>query len=276
MSRRDLPDRTEGRAGVVTFGLSVFVPARNESGNLEGAIQDIIEAAESRFIDYEILLVDDGSTDGTSALADRLERANPRIRAIHHPQPRGIAFGYQAALALATKGYFAFIPGDREINVASIRAIFGAVGTADLVVPYHANREARAWYRRVMTWVTTSLINALFWRRLRYYQGPTVYPTALARQLPARTGGFFFLAEKLLYALDHGCTYVEVGLLHQERVFGRSKAVTVANILVALQTIFETWWTLRVRNAQPALGVAEPVDSDAASDGPAFEERAKS
>ncbi len=253
---------------VLGNSLSVFVPAHNEAKNLEGAIRDVTAAAEARFEDYEILLVDDGSTDGTAEVADSLARKNHRIRIIHNPIKRGIAAGYRTALGLATKEYFAFIPGDREINAASVRMIFQAVGSADLVVPYHANREARAWHRRVMTWVSTTLLNVLFMRHLRYYQGPTVYPTDLARTLPAHGRGFFFLTEMLVHALDGGCSYVEVGLLHQERAFGKSKAVTLSNILTALQAIFGAWWTLRVRRARgaalPAAVNERPPDSGVA------------
>jgi len=246
--------------------LSVFVPAHNEADNLEGAIRDVVEAAEERFADYEILLVDDGSTDATPDVANGLGRENQRIRVIHNPTKQGLASCYRTALTLAAKDYFAFVPGDREIHVDSVRAIFQAVGSADLVVPYHANREARPRHRRVMTWISTALLNLLFVRRLRYYQGPTVYPTYLARELPANSRGFFFLAEMLVRALDRGCTYVEVGLLHQERAFGKSKAVTLSNILLALQTIFGSWWVLRIRrawrSASPVAATGHTEDSE--------------
>ena len=241
--------------------ISVFMPAHNEAMNLEGAVLDVVAAAEERFEDYEILIVDDGSTDGTGEVADRLTREHPRIGVIHNTGKQGIAYGYRTALAQATKEYFAFLPGDREVHAASVQAIFRAVGTADLVVPYHQNREARAWYRRVMTSVCTALLNALFAQRLRYYQGPAVYATSLARQLPTTTRGFFFLTEMLVHALRRGCTYVEVGLIHQERAYGRSKAVGLSNIVVALQTILGLWWRVCVRKASPVAqtpGLDEP------------------
>jgi glycosyltransferase involved in cell wall biosynthesis len=244
---------------VRTPSLTIFVPAHNEAKNVAGAVQDVVEAASDTCPDYEVLVVDDGSTDGTGEVADRLARANPRIRIIHNRPKQGLAGGYRTALNAATKDYFAFIPGDREIRADSIRAIFGAIGSADLVVPYHANQEARAWHRRVLTIVSTGLINLLFRRGLRYYQGPTVYPTALARALPTRTRGFFFLAEMLLHALDRGCTYVEVGLVHQERAFGKSKAVTLSNIVMALRAILGTWWVLHVHRAGPSA-VREPSE----------------
>src|SRR5205807_1364218 len=80
-------------------------------------------------------------------------------------------------------------------------------GSADIVVPYHANPGARPWYRRVLTRGSTALMNLLFGQKLRYYQGPCVYPTGLARSLPTTTRGFFFLAEMLIQALRRGRSF---------------------------------------------------------------------
>jgi dolichol-phosphate mannosyltransferase len=227
--------------------LTVFVPAHNEAENLEGAVADIVAAARDTIPDYEVILVDDGSTDGTAAAAARLAAGDPRIHVIHHACRRGLAAGYRAALRRATGQYFAFLPGDREVSAASVRAIFQAVGSADLVIPYHANPGARALHRRLMTCVCTTLLNVLLDRRLRYYQGPTVYPTEVAKAVQGRSGGFFFLTEMLVQALDSGCSYIEVPLMHQERAFGKSKAVSLSNVGEALGVIIGAWWRLRVR-----------------------------
>ncbi len=226
--------------------ISVFMPAHNESLNLEASVRDVVWAAQECVEDLEILVVDDGSTDGTDELADALARSDPRIKVIHNPGKRGIAFSYRASLDQATKPYFAFLPADREVSAASIREIFRAVGTADIIIPYHANRQARAWYRRLLTWVCTGLLNALFHQRLRYYQGPAIYPTALARRLPSTTQGFFFLTEMLVHALRGGYSYAEVGLIHQERAYGRSKALSLSNILTAVETIASLWWSVYI------------------------------
>ena len=227
--------------------MSVFLPAYNEVGNLEGAVRDIGAAGDAELQDYEILIVDDGSTDGTGALADRLARERPRVRVLHQPRNLGLPAGYRRALAEARFAYFSFLPGDREVAAESVREIFRAVGSADIVAPYHGNPRARAWYRRILTWGSTTLINTAFGLRLRYYQGPCVYPTPLARVLPSTSRGFFFLAEMLVHALRGGRTVVEVPLIHQERAHGRSKAVSLTNILRAFGAIASLWWSIRVR-----------------------------
>ena len=61
--------------------VSVFLPAYNEVDNLERSVGDIVWAADQVLTEYEVLIIDDGSIDGTAALADRLAGENPRIRA---------------------------------------------------------------------------------------------------------------------------------------------------------------------------------------------------
>lgn len=225
--------------------VSIFVPAYNEVANLEGAIHDIVGAARAALEDYEILLVDDGSTDGTGPLADRLAQELPKVRVVHQSRNLGIAAGYVRALDEAKLDYFSFLPADGEISPDSIKNIFAAVGTADIVVPYHQNPRARPLHRRFLTWASSTLVNMFFGLRLRYFQGPCIYPTALARALPKTSGGFYFLTQMLVHAARAGHTYVHVGLIHQERRHGRSKAVSLGNILRAVRTIGALWWAIR-------------------------------
>ena len=231
----------------VDRAVSVFLPAYNEAGNLEGAVRDIVAAGAAELDGYEVLIVNDGSTDGTAELADALARELPRVRALHQPRNLGLPAGYRRALGEATLAYFGFLPGDNEVSAESVARIFRAVGSADIVVPYHGDRGARAWHRRLLTWGSTTLINAGFGLRLRYYQGPCIYPTALARTLPSRSRGFYFVTEMLVHAIRAGHTYVEVPLTHQERAHGRSTAVSLTNIARAVGTIAALWWSIHVK-----------------------------
>src|SRR5205085_7099780 len=109
--------------------------AFNEVHNLEAAVRDVV-AASTEFDDYEVLIVDDGSTDGSGELADRLAHELPRVRALHHPRNQGFGAAYGTALAEAQMAYFTFVPGDHEVAPESVVRIFAAVGKADIVVPF--------------------------------------------------------------------------------------------------------------------------------------------
>jgi glycosyltransferase involved in cell wall biosynthesis len=231
--------------------LSIVVPARNEEGNLKDCIQTILGALDGVITEYEIVIVDDGSTDSTGMLADTLAFEIPGVRVVHNASGSGFAQAYRRGLGLASKEYVGLIPGDNEIQPVSMRAIFRAVGpavgTAAIVVPFTANQADRPWLRRVLSRTFTGTVNTLFGLRLHYFQGPSVYPTALARRIPTTTRGYAFLTEMLVRALAAGHRAVEVPMYIQPRQFGASRAVTVRNVVTSLKTVLLVLWDVRIR-----------------------------
>jgi glycosyltransferase involved in cell wall biosynthesis len=254
----------------MTFGrsISVVVPAYNEMGNLEAAVRDVVHALRS-FDDYEVIIVNDGSKDGTGEVADRLAASLDRVSVIHHETNKGFSASYQTGLKHARMAYFTFVPGDHEVALESVEGIFDAVGKADIVIPYHGTPWNRTWHRRLLTWICTTQLNVLFSRHLKYFQGPAVYPTDLARALPNTTSGFFFATEMLVNALMMGYSWIEVPLIHHERAYGQSKAVKPGNIVSAQLTILRLWWLVRVRGQVLARPPAaqEPVPTAALGEG---------
>jgi dolichol-phosphate mannosyltransferase len=236
--------------------VSVFVPAFDDAGNLEEAVRDVVAAATAELDDHEVLIVDDGSREGTAATADALARELPTVRALHQPAGLGLAAGYRRALVEARFEHFSFVPPDGAVARDSIARIFRAVGSADLVVPYHGASRARARHRRLLTWVSALMLNHAIGVQLRSYQGPCVYPTDLARVLPKSSRGLAFLAEMLIHALGTGLTYVEVPLTREEPAHGRSKAVSPGTIVAATATIVRVWWAHRVGGGDAARGGA--------------------
>lgn len=227
--------------------VSVIVPARNEEGNLKACVQTVVAALDEVSDDYEILIVNDGSTDGTGALADRLASELPGVRVIHNLTGSGFAEAYRRGLQAAAKEYVALIPGDNEIQPMSVRAILDAIGQADVVVPITANQEARPWLRRRLSRVFTGMVNLLFGFNLRYFQGPCVYRAAAVRAMPVRTTGYAFLTEMLVRSLAAGHRAIEVPMYVQTRQFGASRAVSAGNVITALQTLVRLIWLVHVR-----------------------------
>ena len=228
-------------------GLSIVIPARNEEGNLKPCVQTILGALDGITDNYEIIIVNDGSTDGTGALAERLASEMRGVRVVHNAPGLGFARAYRHGAGLASKAYVALIPGDNEIQPASMRAIFDAVGTADIVAPFTANQESRPWLRRVLSRIFTGTVNFLFGFNLRYYQGPCVYPAGVLRTLPVTTWGYVFLTEMLVRALAAGYRAIPVPMYIQARQFGASRAVTVRNVVTAIKTVARLVWDVKVR-----------------------------
>ena len=229
------------------MSISVVIPARNEEGNLKACVQAVVAVVADLFRTYEVIIVDDGSTDGTPALADTLASESPNIQVVHHARGGGFARAYRAGASRAHGEWVAVIPGDNEIQAVSLREIFEAVGTSDIVVPVTVNQESRPWVRRTLSRLFTGTVNALFGHRLRYYQGPAIYRADVLHTLPSGSSGFVFLTEMLVRALACGHRAVEVPMYVQPRQFGTSRAVSLYNVAAALRTLAHLVWDIKIR-----------------------------
>lgn len=235
--------------------LSVIIPALNEEKNLSAAVATVLEAIGQRFHDYEFLVFDDESTDGTRQIADELAARNGKIRVIHNPRNMGFGYNYLRGVQLARMEYVAMFPGDNEIPKEAVRITLDAVGSADIVVPYAVNPSVRSWFRRVVSRCFVLLINGLFGLRLRYFNGPCVLRRTLLLSVPMKTHGFAYMASILVRLIRSGHGYVEVAIPLQPREHGRSKAFRLRNILSVLGAIAALAWEVYVRDRRKyALG----------------------
>jgi glycosyltransferase involved in cell wall biosynthesis len=231
--------------------ITVLVPALNEAANLGATVETLIRALGETTDEFEIIVVDDGSTDGTAAVADALAAAMPRVRVFHNARNCGIGYAYMLGCREARCSHFVYIPGDNTWPYDSCRQLFAQLGRADIVTSYATNPEVRPLGRRLLSPLYTACLNLIFGRRMRYYNGLNIYPVDFLRGAPVTTFGFGFQAEVLLKALAAGLSYVEIGLPIDERAAGGSKAVRIRNILSVVTTVLRLAWRLRILRQTP-------------------------
>lgn len=225
----------EVRAPVITF----FVPCLNEEGNVGRTIDRLVNLMQELQIPYEIIVVDDASTDGTVAeVLDRAQKhASIRVELIRNRFCRGIGRNYFVAAHRARGEYFMLINGDAADPEEAIRAILSYLGKADAVVPYIGSNDTRPLPRRVLSRMFTFLVNMTGGHRLKYYNGPVLHRTENVRMWFAETSGFGYQAELLCRLLDDGISVVEVQMVISNREQGRSKAFRIGNLLAVSNTL---------------------------------------
>src|SRR5216683_3157063 len=123
-------------------GLSVFFPAYNDSGTIASMVIRAVRTAAKLTSDFEVIVVDDGSADGTAAIADELARTYPQVRAVHHPTNRDYGAALQTGFRSATKELIFYTDGDAQYDPAELAALWRRMTPEiDLVNGYKISRS---------------------------------------------------------------------------------------------------------------------------------------
>src|SRR5215510_11734801 len=118
-------------------GLSIFFPAYNDSGTIASMVIRAVQAAEALTPDYEVIVVNDGSSDATAEVADELARTYPHVRVIHHPKNRGYGGALQTGIRSCTKELIFYTDGDAQYDPAELSVLWSHLTPeADLVNGY--------------------------------------------------------------------------------------------------------------------------------------------
>lgn len=201
--------------------LSAFFPAFNERANLERMVEGLRRVLPEVSERFEIIVVDDGSRDGTGQLADQLATRDQAIRVIHHTRNVGYGAAVRSGLSACRYRAIFFTDGDCQFDVGELRLLVPHLGASDLVTGYRAERRdplLRRLYSRGWTWLIHGLtgvavrdLNCAF----KLFTRDVIADAALI------SNGAMINAELLALARRRGKTIHEVPVHHYPRVHGR-------------------------------------------------------
>lgn len=141
--------------------ISVTMPAYNEAENIADMVEDVIKVISELTYDYEVIVVDDGSTDGTAEVVKSIAKKYPQLRLIQHPVNQGYGAAVFDGLTNATKELVFFTDSDRQFDLREIKKLLDLIDDADLVVGYRAPRRD-PFMRKVNGWGWSMLVTLLF------------------------------------------------------------------------------------------------------------------
>jgi glycosyltransferase involved in cell wall biosynthesis len=220
-----------------TCDLSVVIPAYNEVGGLQSVVSEAREVLPTVAKTWEILIVDDGSDDGTGDTAARLSRDIPHLRLVGHPRNRGLGAALRTGYATAGGAFVCYFPADGQFPVTELKRLFPMLADHDVVLT-RPTPSAKGFVRRVLSRGQLFFTNLLV-EEFRWVHG---IPRAFRREvlngmdLVSDTG--FLNLEFAIKAAKAGHRMVEVEIDTLPRTSGRSK---VANVRTVLRTYVEMW-----------------------------------
>jgi len=218
--------------------LSIVIPAYCEAANIIGTLENVTAALAPLGVAHEILVVDDGSTDGTGAIVSAEAHRFPGVRLLVNERNMGFGWTYRRGVESASCDHIVMVHGDNAWGADTLRTFFGHLGDADVIIGYTRNMwRTRTWRRTVVSKAFTLLANAITGRRLKYYNGLQIHPSAVLKRLTIQSVGYGFQAEVLVKSLGRTRTYIEVPMDLTERQQGESKAFRMKNALDVVRTL---------------------------------------
>jgi glycosyltransferase involved in cell wall biosynthesis len=225
--------------------LSLVLPAFNEAENITAVVERALEVLPRVTAAHEIIVVDDGSCDGTAEIIDRLAADHPTVRALHHEVNRGYGTALTSGLRAATGDAIMIMDADRQFDIADIAALLPYVPYYDIVAGYRIQRRD-PFYRRLYGKLFGLAILILFGLRLRDIDCAfKIFRADLVRDIELTTPGALINTELLTKAKRRGATIVQVGVRHYPRPAGESSGGSPRVVFRAMGETVKLWLRLR-------------------------------
>ena len=238
-------------------GLSLVIPAFNEAAVIAQAVSEAEVSLAGRFPEFEILVVDDGSSDDTSGVVTHSLPISPHTRLLRHATNRGYGAALRTGFEAARFPLVAFTDADCQFDLTELPTLAALAGDYPIVAGYRLDRKDTA-RRRFFSWGYNRLTRTLLGTRVRDVDCAlkVFRRDVLARLLP-ESRGFFVNTEMMTRTRQLGLPVVEVPVAHRPRASGESK-VSLREIPRTFARLVRFWWSEvvfgpRVAAASPAL-----------------------
>jgi len=252
-----MPEQGTGKP----VGLTVFFPAYNDGGTVASLVIRAVQVARSLTPNYEVIVVDDGSTDSTSIIADELVRIYPTVRVVHHPANQGYGGALRTGFASATKEVVFYTDGDAQYDPAEMALLWRRmVPGVDLVNGYKISRSDPL-HRIIIGRAYHYIVKVLFGLRVRDVDCDfrMMRRSIFERVRLEKSSGVICL-EMMKKIQDAGFTLAEVPVHHYHRAYGKSQFFNFRRVVRTGIDVLKLWVALVVRREHLHVPAPEKTD----------------
>ncbi len=228
--------KVEAKAG---FSLTVVLPAHNEEGNIRNTVDSCVSYLEKNLGDYEVVVVNDGSSDRTREIVAGISSTNPNVVLVNHEINMGYGSALRSGFDKASKDYIFFMDSDGQFDINDLDRLTPHAGADTAVIGYREDR-ADSYIRSLNAWLYSLYIYIIFGLRVKDMDCAfKIFPAGAYRSVrPIKSEGALFSAEFLIKLKREGFSFREVPVRHFPRIFGSQ---TGANMRVIMKMFKESW-----------------------------------
>jgi len=247
----DAIENTSPAMPLTTRGISVVLPAHNEEAVLAATLEKCMATLSAIAPDYEIIVVDDGSSDRTGAIAEEYAASNPHIRVVHNRPQRGYGGALIAGFNAMTKPLAFFMDADGQFDIRDLALLLPLHEQGHrAVLGYRLHRQDSP-LRKVNAWGWKLLVSTLFDLHVRDVDCAfKLYDTSLVRAVDVTAEGAMVNTEMLVKLTRMGVPFVEVPVRHYPRVHGQASGANLRVIVHAFGELFRLHSKLRNWHAE--------------------------
>lgn len=219
--------------------ISVVLPAWNEERNVARAIQEAVTALEGLGADYEVIVVDDGSRDGTARVVGELQARHPQVRLVRHEVNRGYGQALRSGYAAAQKDLVLIHHADSQFDLTEIKRFLPLLAQADIVCGYRAQR-ADPFMRKVNALGWNMVVRLLFGYLARDIDcGFKLFRREILDHVHlTATRGAMIDTELLASARARGYRIAELPVTHLPRLGGQPTGAHLDVIITSFRELF--------------------------------------
>jgi len=228
--------------------ISVFFPCYNEQENVGRTVEKALEVLERLNADFEVIIVDDGSSDGTGQIADEIAGRDGRVKVVHHEGNLGYGAALQSGFKAATKEFVFYTDGDGQFDINEMPSLLALMERYDIVSCYRLNRRD-SLIRKINGWCWTRLVCLTFGLKIRDIDCAfKLYKREIFDKIELLSTGALINAEILARAVRKGYRITQKGVHHYPRTTGKQTGANLRVILRAFKELFKLQRRIRSGN----------------------------
>lgn len=245
--------------------ITVIFPAYNEERNIRSAMVRAVEAMRPRFHVFELLIINDGSTDGTAQVAEELARTYPEITVIHNRENLGLGETLYRGFQCARGELVIQNAMDYPFDLCDLDKMIPLLEEADVIAAVRKGHAGYTAYRKVASRVNRFLLRLLFDPKLRDYNYTQLFRKEVLRAArPSSRSTVFMVPETLIRAHELGFRITELDIDYYPRLFGKATSGKPSIVLRSLRDMFGFWIQRRLHRgradqAAAAVFPSEPI-----------------
>jgi glycosyltransferase involved in cell wall biosynthesis len=250
-------DETIDKSEIDKNGVSLVVPMFNEKEYVTKFILAALSAIETYTSNFEIIIVNDGSTDGSEKIADEFSRQNPKIKVIHHKKNKKLGESLKNGFAAANKRTIVYTDMDMPFELSLLPTFLRFTEVADIIKGYRQS-YCRTLKRRLYSKAYNILIKLIFGLKVRDVNfAMKIINRKILDAIHLQSEGSFINAEIMIKAQYLGYKVMEIPVVYYPRKFGHSKLSSfsvIAKILYESAKFYPKMRALRLSNQHQAKG----------------------